>query len=130
MTGFLMVETANDVVPPTFVELTGNATTSAYELTPLGLDFGERVIGSGPSPVQEFTIDPTGDGPVPFYGVELQGDNTTSFTITDLDDFPAMIPADSSTPSVSHSTRRASPGSLEPPRSRSSPTTTTAANIP
>ena len=95
LVSYLVLESSNDDLTSVYAELSGKATTSAFEVTPLGLEFGERAIGSGPSPVQQFTINPTGDGPVPFYGVELEGDDASSFTITDLDNCPKMIPADS-----------------------------------
>ncbi len=95
LNSYLVLETSNDDLTGLYAELTGKATTSAFEVTPSSLDFGKRAVGSGPSAVQEFTIDPTGDGPVPFYGLELQGDDESSFTISGLENCPGMIPVDS-----------------------------------
>lgn len=92
----LVIESDNPALTGPYADLAGHATTSAFEVTPLQLEFGDRALGSGASPVKTFAIEPTGDGPIPFYGVELQGDDNTSFSLAGAGNCPEMIPVDSS----------------------------------
>ena len=93
---YLVLISENDDLTSMYAELQGIATNSAYDVLPNQLEFGDRALGSGPSEVQEFTIEPTSDGAVPFYGVEAQGDDESSFEIIGAENCPEIIPVGSS----------------------------------
>lgn len=73
----------------TDVPLSGYGRQAKYTVTPTTKDFGEVQIGTGSNP-ETFTVKPTGQAPIPFYGVTINGADADSFRLLS-ENCPPMI---------------------------------------
>jgi CSLREA domain-containing protein len=83
---------------PVSATVEGTGTEPAFAVSPTSQDFGERLVGSGPSAPQTFTVSNEGDGPMEIGDVATAGTNAGDFHLPAAEDHcsgATLAPADS-----------------------------------